>query len=237
MLINNFLINLTVGVVLGITTLNIPTSTKAEEIYKPPQMFQHKTESQKNPAEKKTQQALKKRLFEHSAKATNSIIIKPQRKPNLFKSNHLQRLHNKALGVSKTIEQAQAIKTPSVEKATLLPTSPISITNPKQDTFIETSIAFLPSGIDLTHTQKSTFSKVIKTYFIERNAQKIVIKTYASPTNSNFPEGAKRKAFARGLSIRDWLKSRGVESNSIKIEALGEPETGIPNRADIKIIF
>lgn len=207
-------------IILGASIL--APNAYAEELYQPPKMFQQAPE-------------MPLPALKIAKKHPNTI--KPTKKP-AYKKNISKKLLGKTIAVSTTARQAKSVAAPKVNTQSLMPQQqgkkPLKRYQKSQ--VIDTSIAFLPSGIDLTSRQKVIFEKAIKTYFIERNAKQITVTIYATPTNKAYPAGAKRKAFARGLSIRQWLKDLGVPTKSIEINAIGEASDDLlPNRADIKI--
>jgi hypothetical protein len=210
------------GIIIILGASVLAPNSYAEELYQPPKMFQQASE--------KTRPTLK-------TIKNRPNIIKPLKKPAYNKKTP-RKLPSKTITVSTTARQAKSVVAPEVNTQSLMPQeqSKKPLKRYQKSQVIDTSIAFLPSSIDLTSRQKVIFEKAIKTYFIERNAKQITVTIYATPTNKAYPDGAKRKAFARGLSIREWLKGLGVPTKSIEINAIGETsDDQLPNRADIKI--
>ncbi len=206
---------------LSIVWFSLPHTIKAEENYTPPQMYFS------DPVSKIAPEEISPKLD----------IITPSQKPKV----KLTPVKAQAIGLSKTVEKAEIIDRPKVKARSLMPSpapsTPHAVEEERQK--IETTIAFLPSGIDLTKVQKKTFKDMIKKYFIERDARSILIKVYASPSSeSKIKHSAKRKALARGLSIRDWLLSLNIKPDQITLKAIGHSnDKNLPDRADIQIVY
>ncbi len=191
---------------------------KAEDAYVPPTMF-----SSKNPA-------------------IVSSTIKPMKKPPLPPFLTIRDVKKtNTIKVSTSVERARSIKPAKVQARSLVSSSSSSKPYLTEDSprSIDLTIGFLPSSLELTKMQKRKFEEIIRIYFLEQEAKTILVKIYASSPKENQIKNSKRKALARGLSIREWLVELGIRTDQIQLKTIGisEDETALPDRADIQIIY
>ena len=212
-------------------------TVNAEEMYSPPKMFEQ------GPVVTERIDLKQQIVVEEQYLPQFSVI--PQKKPKqiLRKAVSVEKeppVVMKDLGVSKVIAKARAVDAPEVEALSLTPNIPRTSVNNDDKQTVETTIAFLPAGVELTVTQKNVFEDIIQTYFIERDAKQIVIRIYASPEAGSLKQNsAKRKALSRGLNVRDWLLNLGIRSDQVILKAIGysNDDSELPDRADIEIVF
>lgn len=219
---------------------------EAEDIYSPPQMFVV-------PATENVQILSNFSALKAIPKVKNKPIILPLKKPAYSSVKAMVRMKKvdvaKDIGVSKVTGRVKAVAMPDVNALALL-SAPSSLRIPvdaqeREQRYVDTTIAFLPAGVDLTTVQQEKFQKIIDTYFIERDAKSIEVKVYATASSETQRQGvkreslgAKRRALARGLNIRNWLLDAGVISDQIVLKAIGEANgESLPNRADIRILY
>ena len=214
-------------------------TVEAEEIYNPPQMFVV-------PPIQDVHVTPSVRVLETISKIQSKPVILPLKKPAYAPVKTVKRIANvdvgKDIGVSKVTGRAKAVAMPDVSALALLsaPSSPrIPVdAQEREQRYVDTTIAFLPAGVDLTTAQQEKFQEIIDTYFIERDAKSIEVKVYATASSETQRQGAKRKALARGLNIRNWLLNAGVISDQIVLKAIGEAnDESLPDRADIRILY
>ena len=208
------------------------SSAMSEEVYTPPKMFDEEPIKVYKPLAS-VKPAIEETSF--SIKPTN----KPHYTPKVIKVTKAKPITKGInIGVTKVIQKTLPIKTPAVESQSLIPFNKSNDDKETYEQTIETTIAFLPASVDLTNNQKSKFKDIINTYFIERNASEIEIRVFATPEASGKQNSAKRRALARGLNVRDWLINLKVKPERITLKAIGaSKDDGIPDRADIKILF
>ena len=202
-----------------------------DDPYTPPAMFSGVSEGV----------VLDELQLQSPSESTKSIII-PGEKPIYIRPVPLPVVKKaRNIGVSKSIVKSTAVSAPSVASKSLIPIQEQSLAPrviKEESKFLDTSIAFLPASVDLTKMQKRKFQDVIETYYFERDASHMTLRIYASPDIPKTRNSEKRKALARGLSVREWLKSQGVSPENITLKTVGAiKDGGLPDRVDIRILY
>ncbi len=157
----------------------------------------------------------------------NRAVLTMTPQPFGSKSPEIKPIHTLPNPTPQYLPETKGIKIPVPSENTpkLLP----STENDPQKIIFERGLT------DLSQTQRSQIDDEALSPLAHDLTRHIEIRSYASPLN-NEQNSDRRVALARGLAVRDYLKSQGITSERIELKVLGAPiDLTPPDRVDLVI--
>lgn len=132
------------------------------------------------------------------------------------------------------------VKNKEVAEIPLAPMANVKIAPPeknlsKDKNNVGTSSLNFSKGLsELSATQKTSLQSLIA-HLNKNSSAKVVILSYATPTNATGTVSAKRIALTRGLAVRGYLMEAGIKAERVALKALGDTKKEL-DRIDIRIM-
>lgn len=127
---------------------------------------------------------------------------------------------------TKDSEKDLSSATPMIKNTTPV-TQNESSKRPPTRTDAPTTISFLKAGTELSPAQKSKIDDLALLPLSKDQTRRIEIRSYAS-ADGNERASDRRIALARGLAVREYLKTQGISSDRIELKVLGTPVDQTP---------